>query len=123
MKASIDYLPQESYLASVEIEDIGNVALVMFNDMGQQWYLLTTTSLGWTKTYMFGPLLPDIDTLVIKSFSFNYSEIEYKESKLVNMIERFIQDPKKCITQVFEIQKQDVLERFKDLNIGEQDVC
>ncbi len=123
MKASIDYLPQESYLASVEIEDIGNVALVMFNDMGQQWYLLTTTSLGWTKTYMFGPLLPDIDTLVIKSFSFNYSEIEYKESKLLNMIERFIQDPKKCITQVFEIQKQDVLERFKDLNIGEQDVC
>ena len=123
MKASIDYLPEESYLASVEIEDIGNVALVMFNDMGQQWYLLTTTSLGWTKTYMFGPLLPDIDTLVIKSFSFNYSEIEYKESKLLNMIERFIQDPKKCITQVFEIQKQDVLERFKNLDIGEYDVC
>ena len=119
MKASIEYLPQESYLASVEIEDIGDVALVMFNDAGQQWYLLTTTSLGWTKIYMFGPLFPDIDTLVIKSFSFNYSEIEYKESKLLNMIERFIQDPKKCITQVFEIQKQDVLERFKNLNIGE----
>ena len=71
MKASIEYLPQESYLASVEIEDIGNVALVMYNDMGQEWYLLTTTELGWTKIYLFGPLLPDINSLVIKSFSFS----------------------------------------------------
>lgn len=119
MKASIEYLPQESYLASVEIEDIGNVALVMYNDMGQEWYLLTTTELGWTKIYLFGPLLPDINSLVIKSFSFSYSEIEYKETKILNTIEKFIQDPKKSITQVFEISKQDVFERYRNLEIGE----
>lgn len=119
MKASIEYLPQESYLASVEVEDIGNVALVMYNDMGQEWYLLTTTELGWTKIYLFGPLLPDLNNLVIKNFSFSYSEIEYKEAKILNTIEKFIQDPKKSITQVFEINKQDVFDRYKSLEIGD----
>lgn len=123
MKASIEYLPQETFQSSVEIEDIGNVALVMYNDMGYEWYLLTTTSLGWTKFYTFGPLLPNVDKLVIKSFYFSYCEVEYRESRLINMIERFVQDPKKFISQVFEIPKEDVLTRFNNLNIGDYDVC
>ena len=123
MRASIEYLPQESFLASVEIEDIGNVSLVLYNDTGFEWYLVTTTSLGWTKVYMFGPLLPDVNILAIKSFNFSYCEIEYRESKLINMIEKFIQDPRKNITQVFEIEKRNVFERYRNLNIGEQYVC
>ena len=123
MKASIEYLPQESFLASVEVEDIGNVALVMYDDMGHEWYLLTITSLGWTKVYMFGPLMIDVDSLVVKSFSFTYSEIEYRETKLISMMEKFIQDPRKCVTQVLEINRDDVFERYRNLNIGDSYVC
>ena len=123
MKASIEYLPQESFLASVEVEDIGNVALVMYDDMGHEWYLLTITSLGWTKVYMFGPLMIDVDSLVVKSFSFTYSDIEYRETKLISMMEKFIQDPRKCVTQVLEINRDDVFERYRNLNIGDSYVC
>lgn len=123
MKTSIEYLKEVSYMDAVEIEDIGNIALVLYNDAGQEWYLLTTTSLGWTKLYMFGPLLPDVDSLVLKSFSFTYSEIEYRESKIVSMLEKFIQDPKKEISQVIEITKEEVLNRYKTLSIGDDDVC
>lgn len=123
MKASIEYLREVSYMDAVEIEDIGNIALVLYNDAGQEWYLLTTTSLGWTKLYMFGPLLPDVNSLVLKSFSFTYSEIEYREYKIISMLEKFIQDPKKEISQVIEITKEEVLNRYKTLNIGEDDVC
>lgn len=123
MKTSIEYLKEVSYIDAVEIEDIGNIALVLYNDAGQEWYLLTTTSLGWTKLYMFGPLLPDVDSLVLKSFSFTYSEIEYRESKIVSMLEKFIQDPKKEISQVIEITKEEVLNRYRTLSIGEDDVC
>lgn len=123
MKASINYLPESSFLASVEVDDVGEVALILYNDVGQEWYLLHTTHLGWTKTYTFGPLLPDDDTLRLKSFSFQYSEIEYSESKLVKNLERFIQDPKKMITQVFEIDKETVLDRYRNIKVGETYVC
>ena len=123
MKASINYLPESSFLASVEVDDVGEVALILYNDVGQEWYLLHTTHFGWTKTYTFGPLLPDDDTLRLKSFSFQYSEIEYSESKLVKNLERFIQDPKKMITQVFEIDKETVLDRYRNIKVGETYVC
>lgn len=122
MKASIEYLPESSFLASVEVDDVGEVALILYNDVGQEWYILHTTRLGWTKTYSFGPLLPDEDRMILKSFAFQYSEIEYSESKLVKNLERFIQDPKKMITQVFEIDKEAVLERYKNIKVGETDV-
>ena len=123
MKTSIEYLKEVSYMDAVEIDDIGNIALVLYNDAGQEWYLLTTTSLGWTKLYMFGPLLPGVDSLVLKSFSFTYSEIEYREYKIISMLEKFIQDPKKEISQVIEITKEEVLNRYRTLSVGEDDVC
>lgn len=119
MKASINYLPESSFLASVEVDNVGEVALILYNDVGQEWYILHTTSLGWTKIYMFGPLLPDENTLRLKSFSFEYSEMEYNEGKLLKNLERFIQDTKKSITQVFEIDKETVLDRYKNIKVGE----
>lgn len=119
MKASINYLPESSFLASVEVDNVGEVALILYNDVGQEWYVLHTTNLGRTKTYMFGPLLPDDNTLRLKSFSFEYSEVEYNDGKLLKSLERFIQDTKKNITQVFEIDKETVLDRYKNIKVGE----
>ena len=39
------------------------------------------------------------------------------------MLEKFIQDPKKEISQVIEITKEEVLNRYKTLSVGEDDVC
>lgn len=97
---TFEYLQDVKFMDSIDIEDIGNVQLEALNDLGDQWYLDIHTSLGYTKIVTIGPLMADSNNTGF-SFNFNYQYMEYNDKKLVVIIDKFINDVKKNISQLF----------------------
>ena len=109
------YLFVQQNLDSIEIENIGNVSLQLNNDIGDAWYILISTSLGWTTIHTFGPI--QLETLVLPHhFQYNYDYEEYNDQKLVKRIDKYINDPKKRITQIFFVDKDETLQMLRCLH-------
>jgi len=111
---TFNYLKQIEFQDTLDIEDIGNVVLDIFNDDGLEWILSIDTSLGFTKIVTCGPFVAD--TVSIGNFfNFNYSQIEYNEKKLYKMIDNFINDDKRTVTQVFFINQDEVRKKLHSI--------
>lgn len=109
------YLYVQQNLDSIDIEDFGNVSLQLNNDVGNSWYLLISTSLGWTTIQTFGPV--NLGDLTLPyHFQYEYDLQEYNDTKLIKRIDKFINDPKKLITQIFFVDKTESLELLKNLH-------
>ena len=111
---TFEYLKVEEYKDSIDIEDIGNCTINIINDDGKEWYLSISTELGWSEIKTFGPLTVDINTLGY-SFAYTYNKIEYDSKKLFKIIDKFINDDKKVITEVIELSKDDFIQRWQDI--------
>lgn len=109
-----DYLRTTTALDTIEIEDIGNCAVNAMNDDAEEWFLIINTYEGWTETIEFGPLVVDDDD--IKTY-FKYDKFssDYSEKKIGRSIDRFINDPKRMITQVFEVDKEFAKSRLNSI--------
>ena len=112
---NIEYLFIETAQASIDIEDVGNTCLSIFNDDGEVWYINITTEYGRSTITQFGG--NNIEEESINNFYFNTYKIEYNSKKLYSIINKFINDNKKNITQVIEINKEEFLNRLKN-NMG-----
>ena len=109
------YLYVQQNLDSIDIEDIGNVSLQLNNDLGECWYLLVSTNLGWTTIQTFGPVNLT-DDIIPYHFQYNYDLMEFSDTKLIKRIDKFINDPKRVITQIFFVSKDESLEKLKRLH-------
>ena len=125
MKSRIEYLISSSYEESITIENVGNVTLHLFNDFGDEWFIDINTELGWSRTQSFGPLRVDFnDISEATSFQYNSQYEEYSEYRLENRITKFIQDPRKSITQVLEVTHEEAMERLRSIRLGgSENVC
>ena len=102
MKTKVEYNYAQVALNTLEIDDISSVCIRARNELNYEWYLLITTELGVTKIKEFGPCLVDASS-PINGFSYKYNELDYNEGKICGRIEKFIQDPKRVITSIDEI--------------------
>lgn len=46
---------------SIEVEDVGNVCIDAYNDLGQEWMLIIHTYLGWTSVIQVGSIRSDVN--------------------------------------------------------------
>ena len=106
-----NYFKTVTALDSISIDDIGNTCISAINDDAEEWILVIYTREGWTEIKEFGPL--EIDSDDIKTF-FNYNKYahEYNEKKIKSAIDRFINNPKRMITQAQEVDIEYVKERL-----------
>lgn len=111
---NFEYLVKIKKESSIDIEDIGNCAIDVFNDLGFEWVLLIRTIEGNTQIVEFGPTLPDLD-YPPSSVKYSYDRIDFSESKLINRISKFLTDGYRNITQAFEITQQEAKEKMKNL--------
>lgn len=109
------YLYVSENLDSIDIEDFGNTTLQLNNDQGDCWYLLTKTELGWTTVQTFGPMSLE-DSVLPYHFQYNYDRQEYNDTKLIKRIDKYINDPKKMITQIFFVDPEETMEKLKQLH-------
>lgn len=114
MMATFDYDYTLQATGQLHIEDIGNCALLCHNDSYKSYVLIIFTNRGQTKVIEFGPFLTDYvdDTL---DCTCKYYTFEFKQTKIENIIDRFINDNKKLITQVEEISIEDALNYVTNL--------
>ena len=56
-----EYLVKIKKESSIDIENIGNCAIDVYNDLGFEWVLLVHTKEGTTEIIEFGPIIPDIE--------------------------------------------------------------
>lgn len=105
---TFEYLKIVQAMDLIEIPDIGNTCISAINDDAEEWYLVITTKNGWTNITSFGPLKLDSDNPMKNSFSYSYFERDFDEKKIKKTISDFINNPKHEITQVFEVDREEV---------------
>lgn len=111
---NIEYFKQLQAMDSIEIEDIGNCSIEACNDSGAFWYLIIKTNYGMSEILEYGPIVPDINELP-NSVICDYSKIEFMEGKLKKIIDMFLNNGKRQITQAREISKEEALNNCKSL--------
>lgn len=84
-----DYMLIKTVGAQLNIDDIGDCAILARDDLGQEYYLIINTKMGWTDMIEYGPALPDFDALP-KSVKYLYDRIEYSEFKIEKRIDKFL---------------------------------
>lgn len=106
---TFDYLTRVVVDAQLEIENIGDCVLQCRNDFAEEFYLIIKTELGWTEILEYGPCVPDLDLLPY-NYQIKYSRIEYNQGRIEKTIDKFLNDPKKSITQANVCQLAEIRE-------------
>ena len=114
MKSSFNYCNEVVSHDTFEILDIGNVALQALNDHGQGWILFIKTNLGYSYILEYGPYNVDSNKSIqyIQSL---FQCAEYSEYRLSRIIDKFLNDGKRQISQVIEINEDEVRNIIKNL--------
>lgn len=98
----------------VEIDEIGEFAIEAHNDIGAYYYLVVKTTLGMSTIATCGPIVPDIEYLP-KGFQIKLDIIPYKEDKLTKIINMFLNDNYKCLTEAVVVDVDTALDQFRDV--------
>lgn len=101
-----EYLKTSQYQDSIEIEDIGNCILMSLNDVADCWVLFISTKLGYCFVVQAGPVNLDFDE-VSQNVYLSKNSFEYNEKRIHKIIHEFINNPKRTITSVQEIQEDE----------------
>jgi hypothetical protein len=109
-----EYSVQKTFNQSIDVVDMGNMALRCTNRIKDEYYLIIKTVMGKVSILKFGPVCPDIDAL-LDDFSTTYKKIDYKESTLYREIDKFINDFKKDIDTIEEITEYEAWQAFPDI--------
>ena len=95
---TFEYLQRVVVDAELNVDDIGQCVILGRNDIGEESYLLIRTEMGWTEQITVGPVCPDIEILPF-NIAILYSRYEYNQGKIERAIDKFLNDPKKMISQ------------------------
>lgn len=112
MRSSFNYLYMTEAQDVLDIEDIGNVCIQANNDVGQNWILYIKTSLGFSYIIEYGPFQYNKNTEYLNS---TFQRIEYSEYKLEKKIDKFLNEPRRMITQVQFIDEDEAFELIKNV--------
>lgn len=117
MQDSFDYLCVKESLDSISVDDSGNTILLACNDEAVCWYLKTETDMGTTVVTQFGPLANggSVERLGRYGFNYNQLELDYNEKKLHKIIDKFLNDTSRQITQVMEIDDDQFYYKLEEL--------
>lgn len=104
---TFEYLQRVVVDATLEIDNIGECALQARNDLGEEFYLMIHTNTGWTEIIEYGPSTPDI-TLLPRSISYKYDRFEFNSAKIERLIDKFLNDGKRMISQAQIVEVDDI---------------
>lgn len=98
---------------TLDLDDIGNCTIEAVNDLNKHFYLCIKTKLGSSRILEYGPYIPDAPVLYDTAYTFK--KIEYDDRKLRKIIEGFLNNPYRNITQAFEIDAEQMYENCIDI--------
>ena len=110
---TFDYLERVVVEGQLDVDNIGDCVIQGNNDFGELFFLIIKTELGWTEVLEYAPIIPDIQLLPI-NYQINYSRFEYNQGKLARLIDKFLNNPKRVITQAKVI----TIDEIRDLLVN-----
>lgn len=122
---TFEYCQRIMVEAQIDIPDIGECAILARTDLGEEFYLLIRSELGYCHVVEYGPSIPDLSVLPA-SVTYTYDYFEYSQYKLEKRIEKFLNNSKRGITQAQVVEVGDILPHFRNLatvifQVGEQE--
>lgn len=111
---NFQYFATKVVNADIEVDDIGSCAIQAFNDRGEEYNLIIETNLGTCRSLVFGPVNPDFDLLPEK-LSIQFERFNFSEKTISKMINKFLNDPYKNITQALTKTKEELLADLPNL--------
>lgn len=114
MIGTFDYDKELIAHSSIDVDDIGNCSLLGYNDSYFEYGLIVKTSMGKTQVFSFGPFVPDVEILP-DEVNCNYQKIDYNEKKIINIINMWLNDKKKKLTQVRSVELQECINSYKNI--------
>ena len=111
---SFEYSFTRVAVGELEVEDLGNCVIEANDDIGNFWYLKIDTNMGWSKIFEYGPCTPDFQELP-SSVICNFDRIEYNDIKLADRVRKFLNAPKRNITQAQEVTDDEMFDNIKDI--------
>lgn len=109
-----EFSAQKTFTDAIDIVDIGNTVLRCENNKQLMYYLITKTVFGKTSILKYGPICPDLETL-IDDFSVSFKRVDYKETTICREIDKFINDFKKEISSIEEITEYEAWQEFPNI--------
>lgn len=106
---TFEYLQRIIVDAQLDVDNIGECVLLGRNDLGEEFYLIIRTDMGWTEQINFGPVTPEVDILPF-NINLTYARFEFNQAKLMRAIDKFLNDPKKMITQADVVEIDSIQE-------------
>jgi hypothetical protein len=114
MNKKFEYFTKLVVLNDIEIEDIAECCLCANNDLNEKWILIISTELGVTDIFEIGPVISSMDKLP-DYFTCSYRRVDYSDYKISKIIDKFLNDSSRGITQAVEIDKEEAKSCFVDL--------
>lgn len=114
MTGKFDYLYTTSAVGQLEINDLGNCAVIANDDRNVCYYLVIKTELGSSIVMEAGPFIPD-EKVLVKSVNINFKRLDYNESKLSTIVDKFLNNPYRNITQAREVDENEIYPHCIDI--------
>lgn len=109
-----EYYMTHSANGLLNVDDIGNCAIDIFNDLGEEMVMVIDTLLGQTRILTFGPFNPDFERLP-DSVICDLQQLHYSESQIGKVIRKFLNNWKFGATQAFIIDKDEALDKCRNI--------
>lgn len=98
----------------ISIEKVGEFALEASSETGLYYYYLVKTVLGQCVAASCGPIIP-YQQSIPPGFSINIYKMPYNETKLIKLINGFLNDKNKMIVEAKEIDIDDAIDQFREV--------
>lgn len=98
----------------LEVDDLGNFAIDLFNDRGMEKIMVVDTQLGSTRIFTFGPFNPDLERLP-QTTSCTIKLCNYSIQEIGKEVRLFLNGGRFNGTQAIIIDKEDALNKCRNL--------
>lgn len=117
---SFSYLYETQATGQLDIEDIGNCAIVAYNSRQYLRYILIVTTVqGQTRIVFSGPHWTELEQPCY-DYSYTFQSFQFSQAKIGRVIERFL-NGKFYIDQAECVEKEEALEYIPDVRRYIQD--
>ena len=106
---TFEYLQRVVVESELEVDNIGQCVIQANTDLAEEYYLIIKNELGWTEMLEYGPCVPDLPLLQM-TYQIKYNRFEYNEGKIERLIDKFLNDAKRGITQAKVCSLDDIRE-------------
>ena len=109
-----EYFVTHSANGLLDVEDIGNCAIDIFNDLGKEMIMVIDTQLGSTRIFTYGPFDPEFERLP-NNVVCNLQQLPFSQQKIGKAIRQFLNNYQFGATQAFIIDKDEALDKCRNI--------